>query len=181
MQITTNLGESVKKILSTTLVVLLMLVLIPNSIAADTGSGGGGHTPVETSTATPVATPTSAAVAGNVEASLTSIRVFIKNKDFRAALAALKVADTKFPNNADVNNLLGYSSRKLMLFKQANAYYAKALRINPRHLGALEYQGELFVETKKISNAKKNLAKLKSLCGVTCEEYLDLKKFIVNK
>jgi hypothetical protein len=37
------------------------------------------------------------------------------------------------------------------------------------------------VETKKLSDAKKNLAKLKSLCGVTCEEYLDLKKLIGKK
>jgi hypothetical protein len=60
-------------------------------------------------------------------------------------------------------------------------YYSKALRIDPNHLGALEYQGELFVETKKIPSAKKNLAKLKSLCGATCEEYLDLKKAIGKK
>jgi hypothetical protein len=35
--------------------------------------------------------------------------------------------------------------------------------------------------TKKTSDAKKNLAKLKSLCGVNCEEYIDLKKAIGNK
>jgi hypothetical protein len=55
------------------------------------------------------------------------------------------------------------------------------LRINPNHLGALEYQGELFLQTKKVSAAKKNLAKLKQLCGVNCEEYLDLKKAIGRK
>jgi hypothetical protein len=45
----------------------------------------------------------------------------------------------------------------------------------------LEYQGELFLLTKKVANAKKNLAKLKSLCGTSCEEYLDLKKAIGTK
>ena len=174
-----------KKILGSALLLPLLLVLIPNSLAADSGGGGGGgpviQTPVQTPTPTPVATPMTTSVVDTVDTSLKSIRVLIENKDYRAALAALKLTDTKFANNADVKNLLGYSSRKLKLYKQADVYYSKALRIDPKHLGALEYQGELFVETKKIANAKKNLAKLKSLCGVTCEEYLDLKKIIGKK
>jgi hypothetical protein len=177
-----------KKIFGSALLFPLLLVLIPNSIAANTGGGGGGggpviQTPVEspTPTPTPTASTTTTPVVDTVETSLKSIQVFIENKDYRAALAALKIADTKFANDADVNNLLGFSSRKLKLYKQAAVYYSKALRINPNHLGALEYQGELFVETKKIPSAKKNLAKLKSLCGVTCEEYLDLKKAIGKK
>ena len=105
----------------------------------------------------------------------------IAKKDFTAALAALKIADKDFPNNADINNLLGYSARNLKQYKPAATYYTKALKIDPKHLGALEYQGELFMLTKKTANAKKNLAKLKSLCGVNCEEYLDLKKAIGNK
>jgi hypothetical protein len=176
-----------KKILVLPILLPLLLVLVPNSIAADSGGGGGGgpivHAPVETPTPTPTptATPTPTPMVVTVDSSLTSIRALIENKDFTAALAALKVANASFANNADVNNLLGYSSRKLKLYKDANVYYTKALKINPKHLGALEYQGELFVETKKISDAKKNLAKLKGLCGVTCEEYLDLKKFIGKK
>jgi hypothetical protein len=40
-------------------------------------------------------------------------------------------------------------------------------------LGALEYQGELFITTGKLDQAKANLAKLQGLCG-TCEEAQDL-------
>jgi hypothetical protein len=64
------------------------------------------------------------------------------------------------------------------LFKDAATYYSKSLSINPKHLGALEYQGELFIQTKKLSLAKKNLEKLKVLCGINCEEYKDLKAAI---
>ena len=112
---------------------------------------------------------------------MATIRALIAKKDFTAALAALKIADKDFPNNADINNLLGYSARNLKQYKPAATYYTKALKIDPKHLGALEYQGELFMLTKKTADAKKNLAKLKSLCGVKCEEYLDLKKAIGNK
>ena len=140
--------------------------------------------PVVSATPTPAKTtptPVPSVAAKNVNTELTKIRSLIAVKNFSAALSALKVADKDFPNNADINNLLGYSARNLKQYKPAATYYVKALRIDPNHLGALEYQGELFMLTKKTSDAKKNLAKLKSLCGVNCEEYLDLKKAIGNK
>ena len=112
---------------------------------------------------------------------LSEADALIKQKNFTAALNLLKQANKSYANNADINNLLGFSSRNLKQFAASAKYYKKALRINPNHLGALEYQGELFLQTKKVSAAKKNLAKLKKLCGKNCEEYLDLKKAIGSK
>jgi len=129
-------------------------------------------------TATP--TPTTQATK-QLSVFLSEADALIKQKNFTAALNLLKQADSTYANNADVNNLLGFSSRNLKHFSASARYYQKALRINPNHLGALEYQGELFLQTKKVSAAKKNLAKLKQLCGVNCEEYLDLKKAIGRK
>ena len=125
-------------------------------------------------------TPTTQATK-QLSAFLSEADALIKQKNFTAALNLLKQADSTYANNADVNNLLGFSSRNLKQFSASARYYQKALRINPNHLGALEYQGELFLQTKKVSAAKKNLAKLKQLCGVNCEEYLDLKKAIGRK
>ena len=168
--------------------VSLLLTSTPAANAADRVEStpapvvSATSTPAKT-TPTPVATPTPvpSVAAKNVNTELTKIRSLIAAKNFSAALSALKVADKAFPNNADINNLLGYSARNLKQYKPAATYYVKALKIDPNHLGALEYQGELFMLTKKTSDAKKNLAKLKSLCGVNCEEYLDLKKAIGNK
>ena len=159
----------------------ILIMSMPTVNAADRDSTPA---PVVSAAPTPAkATPTPApsVAAKNVTTELTKIRTLIAAKNFSAALSALKVADKDFPNNADINNLLGYSARNLKQYKPAATYYAKALKIDPKHLGALEYQGELFMLTKKTSDAKKNLAKLKSLCGVSCEEYLDLKKAIGNK
>ena len=166
----------------------LLLTSMPAANAADRVEStpapvvSAPPTPART-TPMPVATPTPtpSVAAKNVNTELTKIRSLIAVKNFSAALSALKVADKAFPNNADINNLLGYSARNLKQYKPAATYYVKALRIDPNHLGALEYQGELFMLTKKTSDAKKNLAKLKSLCGVNCEEYIDLKKAIGNK
>lgn len=177
------------------LVLTLLLALItPSAYAADTGGSAPAPAPVPAATPTPTPTPTTkyevvtpaatpmpSAPMKNLNTDLTAIRSLIASKNFSSALASLKVADRNYPNNADINNLLGYSARNLKQNKAAATYYTKALRINPNHLGALEYQGELFVVTKKISAAKSNLAKLKRLCGVNCEEYLDLKKAIGNK
>jgi Flp pilus assembly protein TadD len=105
-------------------------------------------------------------------------RSLIAAKNYRQALTELLRVDQIVAKNADVNNLLGFASRKLGQYSQAGIYYVKALKINPNHLGALEYQGELFLIQKKVTLAKQNLAKLKKLCGTSCEEYLDLKKAI---
>ena len=165
----------------------ILIIGIPTANAADRDPTpapvvSAVPTPAKT-TPTPVAsaTPTPTVAVKNVNTELTKIRSLIGAKNFSAALTALQAADKTFPNNADINNLLGYSARNLKQYKPAATYYAKALKIDPKHLGALEYQGELFMLTKKTSDAKKNLAKLKSLCGVNCEEYIDLKKAIGNK
>ena len=159
----------------------ILIISMPTVNAADRDSTPA---PVVSAAPTPAkATPTPApsVAAKNVTTELTKIRSLIAAKNFSAALTSLQAADKTFPNNADINNLLGYSARNLKQYKPAATYYAKALKIDPKHLGALEYQGELFMLTKKTSDAKKNLAKLKSLCGVNCEEYMDLKKAIGNK
>jgi len=166
-----------------TLIITLLLALTPSANAANTG-GGSAPAPAPVVAPTPTPTPTTAAptptpaAVKTVNDELAKVTVLLNAKNFKQALADLKVIDSEFPNNADVNNLLGYSSRKLKQYKPADTYYKKALKINPNHLGALEYQGELFVLTNKVSAAKKNLAKLEKLCGLKCGEYLDLKKAI---
>lgn len=95
-----------------------------------------------------------------------------------AAIAELEQANRLQPDNADINNLLGYSSRKLGKLDVSLKYYQKALKITPKHLGANEYLGELYLMMKLPVKAKAQLATLAKVCGKTCEEYLDLKKAI---
>lgn len=89
-------------------------------------------------------------------------------------LAQLTVTD---PENADVWNLFGYASRNMKLAGPALEAYDTALQLDPEHLGALEYQGELFVELKRMDEAAANLAKLKDLCG-DCAQAVDLEAAI---
>ena len=100
---------------------------------------------------------------------LTSVHAEIKAKQYAAALAELKVLVVKYPD-ADVYSLLGHALWKTGDPTQGMVYYNKALALNPSHKGALEYQGELFVELGQIDKAKENLAKLNHLCWIGCEE-----------
>jgi tetratricopeptide (TPR) repeat protein len=80
---------------------------------------------------------------------------------------------------ADALNLLGYSYRKSGDTKDALDYYSQALAMEPKHLGANEYLGELYLELKMPDKAKERLAVLKAACG-DCEEYEDLQKKIAQ-
>ncbi len=99
----------------------------------------------------------------------------IYQANYSKAREILKGITAAEPGNADAWNLLGFSSRKMGDLRAASKAYSKALDINPGHLGALEYQGEMFIQMGDGDKAKANLVKLQDLCG-TCEEQRDLQK-----
>jgi tetratricopeptide (TPR) repeat protein len=108
---------------------------------------------------------------------LRAIRAEIKAKQYEKARDELKVlvVNNQVP---DVLSLYGFTLRKTGDRPNAMIYYNKALAMNPSHKGALEYQGELFVELGQIDKAKENLVKLNHLCLFGCEERDDLREFI---
>lgn len=112
-------------------------------------------------------------------AELVAIRAKIKAKDFQGALVDLKPLLPKH-DHADVHNLLGFSLRKTGDLKQAAVHYERALQLDPNHLSALEYQGEMFIETNQMDKARANLARLKKLCPKGCEELADLEEDILK-
>ena len=108
---------------------------------------------------------------------LAAVRAKIEAKDYKAALAELTpmLANSQ---HADVYNLMGFSLRKTGDQNQAYTFYRKALDFDPQHKGALEYLGELYVETGQIDKARESIAQLKKLCPGGCEELADLEKSI---
>lgn len=104
---------------------------------------------------------------------LTQARVLIKAKNWTSAVKELKGLEAKGPN-ADVYSLLGFSHRKQGKFDESYAYYQKALKLDPKHKGAHEYLGELFIQKGDIASARKQAAILAELCPQGCEEREDL-------
>ena len=106
---------------------------------------------------------------------LTDARASIKSEKYDQAVKQLQAANET--SSADWNNLLGYSLRK----KQppdllgAEKYYQAALKIDPKHRGALEYYGKLMLLNNDLLGAEALLARLDKACTFGCEEYSDLK------
>lgn len=110
---------------------------------------------------------------------LSAVRVKLKAKDYAGALADLKPMLATY-QHADVYSLMGFSLRKTGDQKQTYTFYRKALDFDPHHKGALEYLGELFVETGQVEKARENAAQLKKLCPAGCEELADLEEAIAH-
>lgn len=109
---------------------------------------------------------------------LQDINDLLKNGGFEPALARLAGYTAANPTDADGWNLMGYASRKLGNFDRAFGYYEKALALNPNHLGALEYMGELYVQMGQLDTAKGLLARLQGLCPQGCSQVAQLEAFI---
>ena len=93
-----------------------------------------------------------------------SIYGLIRLEKFAEAHESLKFIRVLTPSKeADKYNLLGFTARKSGDLNAAAEYYKKALEINPKHIQALEYQGELYLQLGEMEKAKKNLEDRKSV------------------
>lgn len=102
----------------------------------------------------------------------------VKAGDYQRALGLLNKVVQAEPRNADAWNYIGFSERNLGRFDPSLAAYQKALAINPNHVGANEYMGELYLKLGDPEKARQQLAKLRSVCPSGCPEYNDLKKAV---
>lgn len=106
---------------------------------------------------------------------LSAAREHIAGKRWQAAIDELKRVNAR--RDADWNNLMGYALRKQATPDLAGAqnHYDAALRIDPKHRGALEYSGELYLMKGELAKAEGRLQTLAQACNA-CEELEDLKE-----
>ena len=97
----------------------------------------------------------------------------VDDQQYAKAIPLLQKSIQQKGEYADALNLLGFSNRKLGDMTKAMTYYTKALNKEPKHLGANEYMGELYLEMNDLPKAEERLAVLKGACG-DCDEYEDL-------
>ena len=98
----------------------------------------------------------------------------IKAQDYKGAITLLEQVVSKEPKNADAFNYLGYAHRKLGEKEKAQTYYETALDIDPNHLGANEYMGELYLEMDNLQGAESRMAVLDKACR-NCPEKRELR------
>ena len=103
---------------------------------------------------------------------------YIEEENFLKAIAQLQKEVSRKPDNADAWNLLGFSLRKQGEYGAAETSYEKALSIDPKHTGAMEYMGELYLTLDKPEKSKALLADLNRLCAFNCKDRDALKAAI---
>ena len=136
----------------------LYLVLLPVASTAD---------PVEEN-------PT----ASKLDADFAAGKHAIESRNWQAAIKSLSSAALRDTRNADIQNYLGYAYRKAGQFDFAFKHYDRALMLNPRHRGAHEYLGEMYLMVNNVAKAEEHLAALQKICLIPCEEFDDLKEKI---
>ncbi len=99
-------------------------------------------------------------------------------KLYAQAFSKLEKAHKSDKKNPDILNYMGYTTRKVGNFDQAEKFYLEGLKIKPNHNGINEYLGELYVQTNQIDKANERLAVLKNC---SCKEYNELELIIKNK
>ena len=99
-------------------------------------------------------------------------------KKYGKAFKLFLQSNKEKPNDPDTLNYLGFSSRKLGNFIEAEKYYLSGLRIKPNHKRINQYLGELYLNTDRKDKAIEQLNILKS-CN--CKEYDQLNNLIEGK
>jgi len=100
------------------------------------------------------------------------------SKDWAQAVRLFQRAELRNPDNADLQNSLGFSYRNLKQYDLAFKHYKRAIELDPRHRGAHEYIGEAYLLTGELANAEKHLAALRDICLLPCEELKDLERAV---
>lgn len=112
----------------------------------------------------------------NVSSEIKAIKALLAKEQYKRASRKAQQVINQDWYNADAWNLMGFSQRKMGDYKRSRKSYARALKFNPEHKGALEYQGELYIKLGQIDKARTNQEKLIELCPNGCKQLDQLTK-----
>ena len=98
--------------------------------------------------------------------------------DSQAAVDALEAALAVDPSYTPIFIDLAEAARRQGLQGKAIRYYREALERDPGNFAAISGEGAALVEKGAVEKAKRNLAKLQSLCGDACPETVALQSTI---
>jgi Flp pilus assembly protein TadD len=102
----------------------------------------------------------------------------INERRYEEALASLDAAAATFGPHPDILTYQGYTWRKKGDYAKAETYYRQALAIDPKHIGATEYYGELKVARGDVAGARLMLARLDKICAYGCADAEELRRWI---
>ncbi len=105
-------------------------------------------------------------------------RAMLLDGKYEAGIAAFH--ELGRDEHPDVANYLGYAHRKLGQYDQSKVWYEKALASDPKHTRTLQYYGMWHLEQGNRLKAQDHLEKIEVICGSGCEDFVLLRKAIVE-
>ena len=153
----------------------IILVFLILSLGSAFAAGGGGGSDDTSSDALYKSSVSLIKRAGKLEKKDNKAKA---EKLYSQAFKKLSEALKKDKKNPDILNYMGFTSRKIGNFSEAEDYYLRGLAIDPKHNGINEYLGELYVQTDRIDKAKERLKVLKN-CN--CDEHDELELIIKTR
>lgn len=115
-----------------------------------------------------------------VDPNFAAAKQMIDDGKYAEAIPLLEKVVAADSKNADAFNYLGYSNRQLGNTDAALSHYQTALALEPRHRGANEYLGELYLTLGDLAKAQERLEVLDGACFFGCDEYTELKNAIAE-
>ena len=94
--------------------------------------------------------------------------------DAQAALDSYEAALAVDPGHTPLFVYMAEAARRDQLQGKAIRYYREALARDPDNFAAIAGEGEALVEKGAVEKARRNLARLESMCGETCIETREL-------
>ena len=108
--------------------------------------------------------------AGNYERA----EYLIRTGSFDEAIPLLESIIRDNPKDADSLNYLGVAKSYTGYRDEALLLYKRALESDPDHKGAHQNLGELYLHMGNLKDAEAELAALKTICAMICDEKVNL-------
>ncbi|MEZ0223566.1 MAG: tetratricopeptide repeat protein [Alphaproteobacteria bacterium] len=119
--------------------------------------------------------PKKAEVPFREDSGLISAEYYIATGKYAQSLDVLSGVLARHPGSADAYTYRGYAYEKLGDYKKAQAAYARAIDIDPTHLGANRYLAGLYLKQEDLARAMDQLQVIRMVCGdVACQELDEL-------
>ncbi len=115
------------------------------------------------------------------DSGLITAEYYLSTGKYSQALSVLNAVLSRHPMSADAYTYRGYAYYRLGDRKKARENYAKAISINPKHLGANRYIAQSYLDAGNLARAVEQMQVIRLTCGDSNCEELDELEAAVNR
>ncbi len=115
------------------------------------------------------------------DSGLITAEYYLSTGKYSQALSVLNAVLSRHPLSADAYTYRGYAYYRLGDRKKARENYAKAISINPKHLGANRYIAQSYLDMGNLARAVEQMQVIRLTCGDSNCEELDELEAAVNR